>query len=93
MQDKPTESGRIYWPGSNTPISRNNEFNWRGKPSRIADADPTYRVKGKRGPVTTGFAANHNTLYGLSSKANARLMDAAQKPHNGAYSKASGGGK
>jgi len=57
---KPTQ--RIeYWPGTNTPKSKNNDFNWRAQPSQVLKKLYPHLYK-------TGV---HSTPFTIYSKAQA----------------------
>ena len=55
-----------FWPGTAIHKSTGNAFDWRGRPSSIAESDPTYYRPRKpaKAPVT-GFAANGGTIAGM----------------------------
>lgn len=71
----------IFWPGTGIPRSTWNAFDWRGRPSSLAEADPTYfRPKKQAKQPATGFAENGGKIKGLSAEADRRLLDIEPRP-------------
>lgn len=71
-----------FWPGTNTPKSQGNAFDWRNCPSGIQWSSVMRQAVNARQPDAFG---DGGTMVGLSEKGDALL---AQKHHNGVYSRA-----
>ena len=77
-------TAKNFWPGTGIPVSRGNAFDWRGRPSALADSDRAYyhpprHDKTRRGKKAFGDAVG-GTIVGLSGKADRRLMDIEPRP-------------
>lgn len=74
----------VFWPGTGVARSTGNAFDWRGRPSALADSDRAYyhpprADKTLRGPKAFGNAAG-GTIVGLSDKSDRRLMEIQPRP-------------